>query len=360
MRMSNDEDAVSPSPTTSKRGSNRVTQRDGAELAGVSQATVSLVLNGRTGGGARIPEATRQRVTEAIEQLTYVADPAARRLAGLDNKIIGVFTYEPAFPSQSLDFYTPLLTGIEAAAERHGSDLLMFTSAPVRGGRRQLFHERNRLRLADGVLLLGVEMDTDELTRLAEMGVCAVAVGRREHPDIPYVGIDYTSAAADLVGRAVEQGHRRVVYLHLDSEGESVLDRRDGVALGCAAHGLTPIMLPSSGDAARDWARVRELDPDLLVVELSPTASAIRALAAAEGVAVPADLSVVVLSAATRADEGADDFTRLEPPRTELGARAVDLLARLLTEEDIGLQERRSLLPCPTVTGSTVRTRSAR
>lgn len=364
MRMSDDGKAVSAPSATSRRGSSRVTQRDVAERAGVSQATVSLVLNGRTEGSARIPEATRQRVLDAIEQMTYVADPAARRLAGLDNKIIGVFTYEPAFPTQSLDFYTPLLTGIEAAAERHGSDLLMFTSAPVREGRRQLFHERNRLRLADGVLLLGVEMDADELTRLDEMGVRAVAVGRREHPTIPYVGIDYASASAELVGQALERGHRRVAYLHLDSTGESVQDRLRGVVAGCERHGITPLTRPISGDIEADWAAVRAHDADLLVVEISSTASALRRRAAEDGVRVPEDLGMVMLSAPTRLDEHADDFTRLDPPRTELGARAVDLLADLLTtdetEERVSGDRWRSLLACPTVAGSTLTDRRAR
>ena len=59
----------------------RVTQRRIAGLAGVSQTTVSLVLNGKE-DAARIPEATRQRVLELIQEMTYVADPAARRLAG--------------------------------------------------------------------------------------------------------------------------------------------------------------------------------------------------------------------------------------------------------------------------------------
>src|SRR5918993_1148378 len=120
--------------TTSKTPPRRITQRRIAELAGVSQATVSLVLNDK-------------------------ADPAARRLAGVGNKILGVFTYEPAFPTASQDFYAPLLSGIEQAAEELGCDLLLFTSAPVVNGTRRLFHEHNRLRLADGCLLLGVEMD---------------------------------------------------------------------------------------------------------------------------------------------------------------------------------------------------------
>ena len=91
----------------------------------------------------------------AIRQTGYVADPVARRLAARHNRILGVFTYEPVFPTGSRDFYHPFLVGIEECAERLGCDLLLLTSAPVADGRRRIFHDDNRLRLADGCVLLG-------------------------------------------------------------------------------------------------------------------------------------------------------------------------------------------------------------
>ena len=57
----------------------RVRQTDVARLAGVSPATVSLVINNRSGGSVRISEETRQRVLDAVNQLSYVVDPAARK-----------------------------------------------------------------------------------------------------------------------------------------------------------------------------------------------------------------------------------------------------------------------------------------
>ena len=134
----------------------RVTQQDIARLTGVSQATVSLVLNGRTDADVRIAPETRDRVLRAIQETGYVADPVARRLAAQHNRIIGVFTYEAVFPSGTGDFYHPFLVGIEERAESLGCDLLLLTSAPVVDGRRRIFHEDNRLRLADGCVLSDV------------------------------------------------------------------------------------------------------------------------------------------------------------------------------------------------------------
>lgn len=340
----------------SRTETRRVTQRQIAQLAGVSQATVSLVLNGRTGEGVRIPEETRERVQRVIEETNYVADPSARRLAGVDNRILGVFTYEPAFPTRSLDFYTPLLNGIEAGAEKLGSDLLLFTSTPVTNGRRRLFHERNRLRLADGVLLLGVEMDPSELARLVEEQFRVVAVGRRDTPAIPYVGINYTAATAELVRRAIAMGHSRIFYLRIDSEGESVRDRFDGVRKGVV--GTSAVLadrISDGGSLEADWAAVTNFEPTLLIAESPDVAEALHERAIEDEYSVPGDLSIITLASSPRLSPGDVNFTRLNPPRTELGERSVNLLARLLSDEDYPSEsELRTLMPCPIVDGATL------
>lgn len=338
----------------------RITQRRIAELAGVSQATVSLVLNGKADAAAsRIPDETRRRVLDVIRETTYVADPAARRLAGVSNKILGVFTYEPAFPSESQDFYTPLLTGIEAQAESIGCDLLMFTSAPVTDGRRRIFHENNRLRLADGCLLLGLEMDGDELSRLAASDFPFVAIGRRDTEGVPYVGVDYASGTAGLVREALERGHDRFFLLARDSTGESVMDRQRGfhTALRDSTTGATEAAarITSGADLEADWAAIKDFGPSVLFVEFPAHATALAALARRDGIAIPDDLSVVVLGEPSRQSPEDIDFTRLSPPRTELGSAAVTLLARILaSDEDLPEKDLRALLDCPTIPGSTL------
>jgi len=337
----------------------RVTQRSIAELAGVSQATVSLVLNGKADATTRIPDETRRRVLEVIRQTTYVADPAARRLAGVGNDILGVFTYESAFPNETVDFYTPLLTGIEAKAESLGCDLLLFTSAPVTGGHRRIFHENNRLRLADGCLLLGREMDADELTRLVDGEFPFVAIGRRDAADgrVPYVGVDYASATASLAQMAVESGHRNIVQIALPGEAESGRDRAAGLQREFDTAGIRVTTIVSDGsDLGAAWRSVRELSPTLLIVEEAGHAAVIGDLAVASGVSIPDDLSVIVLSDLVRPEKDAIDFTRLSPPRAELGSQAVALLNQILHGADGDALPMQMLLNCTIVPGSTLST----
>ena len=330
----------------------RITQRKIAELAGVSQATVSLVLNG---SGARIPDETRQRVLDVIRETTYVADPAARSLAGIGNNLVGIFTYEHAFPNETADFYTPLLTGIESRAESLGLDLLLFTSAPLIDGRRRIFHENSRLRLADGCLLLGREMDVDELERLRQSGYAFVAIGRRD-VDVPYVGLDYATATTELARRAVAAGHRSAFYVRLSLTAEASRDRSEALATELEASGVELVVAESTEVGLdRAWEQVRGSGATVLFVEDPTDAEQLYTLAASAGVAVPQQLSMVVFGERNKPRDRSIDFTRLSAPRTELGAEAIALLDQILNGSRGGVElPLQRLLDCAVIDGSTL------
>src|SRR4051794_26238265 len=102
-------------------------QADVARLAGVSQATVSAVLNG-TATDRRIAPATVARVEAAIAKLGYMPNMTARSLRGGHSGLLGVHTFESVFPVDRHDYYYPFLVGIESEAEAQGFDLVLFTS----------------------------------------------------------------------------------------------------------------------------------------------------------------------------------------------------------------------------------------
>jgi DNA-binding LacI/PurR family transcriptional regulator len=350
--------------------SERLTQRDIARLARVSQTTVSLVLNNRTAASARIPAETRDRVMKVIRETGYVADPLARRLLQQRNQILGVFTYESVFPSASADFYHPFLSGIEESAEELGCDLLLFTSAPVTDGRRLVFHENNRLRIADGSLLLGRQIPAEELSRLVAEKYPFVSVGRRDDPLlpdgspalIPYVGADYTTATATLTTRALQLGHTQVAFVGPGKGAESSADRLLGfqqiaprglhlpplAQAGGAASPTTPPAQRAVGDVL-DELLGREVTA--VFVEDLADAAALAYAARERGLDVPGDLSVVALGDASRPVDGDDEYSGFHIPRKEMGRRAVGLLEALLSGDEGDPQQ---LLACELVDGSTL------
>ncbi|WP_427888399.1 LacI family DNA-binding transcriptional regulator [Kribbella sp. GL6] len=329
----------------------RLTQRDIARLAKVSQTTVSLVLNNRSDATARIPAETRDRVLKVIRETGYQADPLARRMTQQRNQILGVFTYESVFPSASGDFYHPFLAGIEDCAERLGWDLLLFTSAPVAEGRRRIFHENNRLRIADGCLLLGREIPREELARLIAEEYPFVSVGRRDDAGgpVPYVGADYTSATRTVVEQARALGHRRIAYAGLGAGAESSADRMRGFREAAGARAPhVPTTDRSPGEVLDD---LRERKITAVFVEDRADAIALYAAAAERGVDVPGDLSVVTLGDATRPAASDLDFSGFHVPRRAMGLRAVELLEAILSGT---ADEQQLLLPCDLTDGITL------
>ncbi|MEV0810882.1 LacI family DNA-binding transcriptional regulator [Micromonospora sp. NPDC050200] len=314
---------------TAKPG--KITQREIARIAGVSQTTVSMVLNDREGSNVRIPEATRARVKEAIERSTYVADPAARRLAGLDNQIIGVFTYEPALSPESMDFYGPLLNGIERGAETLGCDLLFFTSSPVEDGKRKLFHRKTRLRLADGCILLGQEMDGADLERLVDERFPFVAVGRRDETAarVPYVGIDYAAPTVGLIDRAVELGHERAVYVHRGRDTPTARDRR-GAVESPAADRLVRTTLAADEDLTAVAGTVRAAGATLVLAEDAFLAEDVVHALRTEGLDVPDGVSVAALAEVRGHRIGGRALTGFHVRRGQVATEALALLQQLI------------------------------
>jgi DNA-binding LacI/PurR family transcriptional regulator len=335
----------------------RPTQADIARLAQVSQATVSLVLNDRD-SDVRISPETRERVLAVMREWGYVPNASARSLAGGRNKIIGVYTFEPVFPTTSVDFYFPFLLGMEQEAAELGHDLLLFTSV---GGQRHIFREGStRLAVADGALLLGRNPNLEEIEQLRDSGYPFVYVGHREVAGTPvsYVAADYTSATHQLSERLFELGHERVAYARLgEGDAQPSRDREKGFRQALRAAGVRRLTGPV-------WAleSTEEVDGLLdeiirggitgIVAEQELLAEEILAASQRRDLSVPDDLSITVLGDTAGAQRTDVAWTGLQVPRQEMGRVATRLLVRLLdTRQAASVTES---VACTIETGTTV------
>src|SRR5262249_35665746 len=101
----------------------RATSRRVAEIAGVSQTTVSFVLNDVV--SANISEETKQRVLEAARSIGYVPDAAARSLARGRSTNIGLILIQP-HEQVFIDEYVPrIITGLSQVSREHGYRILV-------------------------------------------------------------------------------------------------------------------------------------------------------------------------------------------------------------------------------------------
>lgn len=347
----------------------RFTQADVAALAGVSQSTVSFVLNGNAPAGVRISEETRKRVLEAIRIIGYSANPVAQRLAGGRNQILGVFTYETTFPRGGQDFYGAFLVGIEHAAEQLGVDTLLFTSARVVDGRRRLSRDGwQRLGIADGCLLLGQHEDQSELQHLLDTSYPFVFIGKRvsEGRRLPYVGADYVTATARQVERFVALGHTRIGYAGSRGSDQSTIDRVDGYREAMARHGL-PSRFVDVHDAEAAADEVVERGLTALVVAPENYLEDFSDALESRGRRIPEDISILLLGQPLHPVPRGRRWSGFSVPREEMGARALVLLSRIVNEASgsrrddartrppaLDDEDLHQILVCPDIDGETI------
>lgn len=347
----------------------RVSQADVARQAGVSTGIVSSVINGRDYGSIRVSQPTRDRVWEAVRDLGYVPNLAARSLARGSNRLIGVFTYLPMFPLESRNFYHDFLVGVEEGAEQAAYNMLLVTAAKNDDRARSVYASGvNNLQLADGSVLLGTGEDSAELARLSAEGYPFVFIGQRDVPgvELSYVAADYRGGTLAIVRELHALGHRRIAMLQDAGVGEPVPGRRPGFLTGCTEVGLATTDRPllTFADDRRDEEGIEVLGSADELVELTrargitavvseTTADAWAVGQAAEraGRSVPGELALVGLGVASR-EVDHPGLAELIIPRREMGQEAVRILLRLLAE---GVdQPIRTTLACGLDRGSTL------
>lgn len=335
----------------------RPRQSDIARLAGVSQTTVSLTLNGKTAEYG-INRETEERIMTAARELRYVPNVTARALRGGRNRLLGVHAYEPLFPTSRESYYEEILVGIEQGSIRTGHDLVLFTSIHSGQGSTSIFDEgRNRLKIADGTLIIGFDQHDDELVRLAEEGFPFVFIGRREKPAAlgPYVTADYVDAVREVTRRLRELGHRRVAYLGLSDDAEPRLERRDGFARGAQENDLTVVdqTCGELGNADGHWLqRLTDGGATAVLVESASHLETVAQRCAAAGVRIPDQLSVIGLDSITDPAAMSRSWTHMRVPRREMGSRAVELLLEFIDGAHEATHHER--LPCAFVPGETL------
>ncbi|WP_436498636.1 LacI family DNA-binding transcriptional regulator [Actinokineospora sp. HUAS TT18] len=187
--------------TSAAGGSARLS--DIAVQAGVSEATVSRVLNGKPG----VSTTTRQSVLAALDLLGYER-PA--RLQERSAGLIGLIT-----PELSNPIFPAFAQVIEQVLTRDGFTPVLCTQSP--GGSTEDELTRTLVeRGVNGIIYVsGLHADStanmDRYVKLAGQGVPFVMInGYTEHVSAPFVSTDDRAAMRLAVQHLVEQGHQRI------------------------------------------------------------------------------------------------------------------------------------------------------
>ncbi|GMA91469.1 LacI family DNA-binding transcriptional regulator [Homoserinibacter gongjuensis] len=304
-----------------------VSIRDVAERAGVSVGTVSNVLNKPD----RVSEAVATRVSDAIRELGYVRNDAARQLRAGRSSSVGLVVLDARNP-----FFTDVARGAEDAAAEHGVAVLLGDSdeKPEREAAYLDLFEEQRVR---GVLVSPLGDIRDRLQRLRALGAPVVLVDRMaEDSSLSSVSVDDVAGGRTAVAHLLETGRRRIAFVGGPLGLRQVADRLAGAQHAVAAVPDAQLeVLEGSALSVSEGRRMGEQlvarDPaerpdavftanDLLAVGL------LQALVMRGGVRVPDDIALIGFDDIDFASATIVPLSSLRQPSRLIGQTALGIL----------------------------------
>ena len=312
------------------RGRSAVTIGEVAKRAQVSIATVSRVLNHTVA----VADGTSARVLQAVAELGYVPQTAARNLAQGRTSTLGL-----VLPDASADFYSPLLRGIADAATAAGYDVLI--ALQPNGDDAKPIRRSLGRHNTDGLLAFDLSYTDSELRRLYHQHVPVVLMYRSapHGTSIPSIIIENTRGARLAVDHLIEaHGRQRIAFLRGQTNNEDSAWREHGYRESLAAHGIAydPV-LSGSGEYDEQTAYMtvtrwlaEGLDFDAIFAADDTSANGALAALTQGGKHVPAEVALAGFDDALVARYLNPPLTTVCAPTREVGRVAVQQLISLI------------------------------
>jgi len=334
-----------------------VTIADVAKHAGVSSSTVSYVLSGKRAISAE----TQRRVRSSVRELGYHPNAGARALAARRSLIIALMV-----PLRT-DVYVPVMmeiaVAVTTAARQHGYDVLLITNDEGPDG----VHRIAASGLADGMILMDVELDDERIPVLRARGAQAALIGLSEDASgLSCVDHDFVAAGALCADHLADLGHREIAFI---GYGSGVYHRHAGYAERTLTgfrdraeqRGLRFLHRSCEGtyeSTAGTLSRILADRPETsgFVVQNEGAIGPLLTLLRAGGRTVPEEASVIALCQGQLAEQFSPRLTAVTGSAQELGRVAVDQIIRRITAADGGARpddDRILLTPALTVRDST-------
>ncbi len=269
-----------------------VSIRDVAKLAGVSNATVSRVIN----GSALVTPETTRRIQEVIRELKFVPNQSAVLLKHGKSRIYGVI-----IPDITNPFFVEMVKIFEGLLFERDLELLL-SNTDFHPSRSQRSIHRMLLRRVDGLAFMGPEHEAAALDSLVHNRIPVVTTGHhRTAPGISDIVVDFRDGMAQIVSHLKQLGHRNLGYIG-GSEGLATSrDRRDSFLDAVVKQGLSSRegwivegdYKISGGMQGMDAILSQEKIPTAVIAVNDVTAIGALRKAHERGLHIPEDISVV-------------------------------------------------------------------
>jgi DNA-binding LacI/PurR family transcriptional regulator len=305
---------------------------DVAELAGVSHQTVSRVLH----DSPRVRPETRRRVLEAMKQLDYRPNSAARALVTGRTRTLGVISFDTTL-------FGPASTvlGIERAAHDAGYFIIIVSLRSLTRESVLEAIDRLRDRGVDGIVVIAPQETAADALRDLPPGPPVVAAEAGPDDSISVAVVDQVAGAELATRHLLDLGHRTVHHIAGPADFLEAGERVAGWRATLEQAGVQapePLVGDWSAQSGYELGHQLLQEPGVTAVFVANDPMALGLLRALNerGRDVPAAVSVVGFDDMPESAFFSPPLTTVRQDFDEIGRRSLQLLLERLEAEDGG------------------------
>lgn len=312
--------------------------KDVARLAGVSQRTVSNVVNNYV----YVRPETRARVQQAIDELRYRPNISAQKLRSARTGLVAL-----AIPEIEVPYFAELAANIQRRAAELGVTLLIDQTGGTRE-RELLVLDGYHSNMIDGLILSPISITAGDIT-YRDLGFPIVLLGESiEVGNVVHVSIDNVQAAATATKHLLESGRSRIAAIgsaahDVDVPGPGPRRLRGYIAaLTEAGHPVddTLIIEPRKWNRANGYLIAAQIVEQKLAVDSLFCFNDLVALGALKalldrGVRVPDDIAIVGWDDIEECLYATPALTSISPDKETIALTAIQQLLRLIGGEKV-------------------------
>lgn len=312
----------------------KVTIVEVAEKAGVSLGTVSRVLN----NDVHVAPETRERVSEVVREMGYVANRQARGLKGSKTFTIGMLV-----PDLGTGYIGEIMHGVDAELALHELDLMLFTTH--RTASKEVNYGGHMVRgMVDGLLLVLPRNPIDYVGMLTQQNFPFVLIDHQGTGNpCPAVGAMNWQGAYNATEYLISLGHTRIGFITGSMDLGAASDRLEGYKAALKTNHIPEdqelvyygTFFQPDGYAGTDALLNLEQPPTAIFASNDVMAMGAMDAVRSRGLRVPDDISIIGFDDIPQSGLVRPALTTVRQPLKQMGSLSAQILIDKLKDPDV-------------------------